>query len=126
MTRMWNRITPKSRTTIVVVVFITLGVGIGIASQRWYEVHSRLIEHERVIKEALRHETLDSPLSNTSDGVERFLDTGQLVFESRFFLHPEELDEVERYRIRVHPRITTHRDDGWVGMHMGQWYVKLM
>ncbi len=88
-------------------------------------MRSELRLQESKIKEALRNETSELPLSNTPNGVERFLDSGELVLEPAFLLHPEKIDAMDQFQLRVYPRITNHSNDGWVGIHMGRWYVKL-
>jgi len=91
-----------------------------------YRVHSILNKREVVIKEALRTADDDLPQSNAPNGAERFIETGELVFKWSYLKNPSDLGQHTMFNIRVYPRVSTHRSDGWVGIHRNRWYVKIL
>ena len=121
----------KRRLLITGVVLAFLLAVLGVF--HWFSVVSYVKAQEKIIKEELRASMSEYPLygwpdglSNSSDGVERFLETGELVVERGHFLYPRKIRERQLFNFRVHPRASKERVDGWVGKQQhGHWYVKM-
>ena len=105
----------------VALVLLALLVG-GVQATR---VVAALHAQEQFIKEALRMAPPDTLQSNASDGAKRFIETGELVFELSYLRNPAGLKQRTMLNMRVHPRVSAHRSDGWVGIYQGNWYVKI-
>jgi hypothetical protein len=114
----------KRKIIIACTVLVLLPVlAIGVQALR---VISALHAQEKVIKDALRTASPGTLQSNATDGAERFLKTGELVFELSYLRDPAGLKQRTMLNMRVHPRVSTHRSDGWVGIYQGNWYVKML
>ena len=80
---------------------------------------------EKKIKQALRTAEAGILLSNATGGADRFVNTGELVLEPSYLLHPEKMKQRNMFNMRLKPRVCTGRNDGWVGIYQGHWYVKI-
>ena len=90
-----------------------------------FRVVAALHAQEQAIKDALRAAPPGTLQSNAPDGATRFIETGELVFELSYLRNPGDLKNRTMLNMRVHPRVSTHRNDGWVGIYQGNWYVKI-
>jgi hypothetical protein len=113
----------KRKLTIICAALVLLPILlIGIQALR---VSSALREQTHTIKEALRATPAGTIQSNVTNGVQRFIESGELVFELPYLRNPNLIKKLEILNMRVYPRVTTHRSDGWVGIYKGSWYVKI-
>lgn len=111
-------------------IFILIGATLAVmgilAGIRYQNVRKLIAEKEAHIKARLAAAPSDAYLSNYKDGVQRFMETGELVPKAVYFVSPAKFQQLETYLIRVHPRHTTHETDGWVGLQKdGNWFVKM-
>jgi hypothetical protein len=96
-----------------------------LAAVRVFSVMSLLNAKESAIKEALRTAPAGQLRSNADDGADRFIKTGELILEPTYLLHPERIEKLSMLNMRINPRVSTDRRDGWVGKYQGHWYVKI-
>lgn len=113
----------KRNLVIACVAFVLLTLLLG--SVQSIRVMSALQAKGQFIKEALRAAPPDILQSNFPDGAKKFIETGELVFEFSYLLNPAGLKQCTMLHMRIHPRVSTHRSDGWAGIYQGNWYVKI-
>ena len=104
----------KKKPVIACSVLVLLALLIG--GVQAIRVVAALHAQEQFIKDALRVAPPDTLQSNASDGAKRFIETGELVFELSYLWNPAGLEQRTMLNMRVHPRVSTHRSDGWVGI----------
>jgi hypothetical protein len=85
----------------------------------------RLDAKEKAVKEARRIAPPGALLSDADDGAERFIKTGVLILEPAYLLHPDRIEDLSMLNMRLNPRVTTDKRDGWVGKYQEHWYVKI-
>jgi hypothetical protein len=96
-----------------------------LAAIRVFSVLSLLSAKEEAIKLALRTAPVGALPSKLDDGADRFIKTGVLILEPAYLLHPDRIEDSSTLNMRLAPRVTTDRKDGWVGKYQGHWYVKI-
>ncbi len=114
------------KTKVILVAGLLVFV---VALGTWWLLYvaSCLERRECEIKDALRaaNTNIAFSASNAKDGVERFVRTGELILEPTDLLNPNAMRHRQMYKMRVCPRVSNDRADGWVGIYNGNWYVKI-
>lgn len=116
----------KGMKKILIITCVSVGLLLVTTSGiQAFRILSFLNNQEHLIKEALRAAPPGTLQSNATDGAKQFVETGELIFELSYLWNFADLKQRKMFNMRVYPRVSTHRNDGWVGMNHGNWYVKI-
>lgn len=98
---------------------------IAFATIRVVSVVVYLNAQENAAKQAFRTADSKEEMSNSAGGAKRFTDTGSLILEPSYVLDPSKMKQRRIFNMRLNPRVSRMKNDGWVGMYNGHWYVKI-